>query len=330
VTSRARRPRQEPALAPFLADFPLRAGGFIVTLYGDVVVPRGGEVWIGNIIESCAAVGISETLVRTAVSRLVAAGRLEGRRAGRRGFYRLTEAAQAEFDAAARTIYGPDSPSGWRFVFAPEALGDGMMAQIERAGYARLKPQLAVGPDHLAIPEGALTFAAQPEGGLASLPEFAASAWDLPELARAYAAFVARFAALVGASAAQGSAALTLRLLLVHGYRQVLLRDPRLPRAALPPDWPGHTARRVFARAYRALSDAADSHVGARFEAVGGALGATTAATAARLTLLKDTLPEGAQPENTLPENSLKAEKPKESGTLAARIRAAGKASHNT
>jgi len=287
VTSRTRRPRQEPALAQFLADFPLRAGGFIVTLYGDVVVPRGGEVWIGNIIESCSAVGISETLVRTAVSRLVAAGRLEGRRAGRRGFYRLTEAAQAEFDAAARIIYGPDSPAGWRIVYVPEVLGDGMMVQLERLGYARLKPQLAIGPDHLVIPDGVLSFAAQPEAGQASLPELAASAWDLPGHARAYTTFVARFAPLAGASVPSGSTALTLRLLLVHGYRQVLLRDPRLPADALPGNWPGHGARRLFAQAYRALCEPADSHVGATFEAEGGALAAQTAATAARQRLLE-------------------------------------------
>ncbi|PII39244.1 hypothetical protein T190_08555, partial [Sinorhizobium meliloti CCBAU 01290] len=94
-------------IRPILDETPLRAASFIVTIYGDVVEPRGGAIWIGNLIEICAGVGISETLVRTAVSRLVAAGQLAGEREGRRSFYRLTDAARAEFAAAARVIFGP-------------------------------------------------------------------------------------------------------------------------------------------------------------------------------------------------------------------------------
>ncbi|MCC5970996.1 MAG: PaaX family transcriptional regulator [Pararhodobacter sp.] len=289
VALRAESGTGQGSVERLLADMPLRAGGFIVTLYGDVVGARGGEIWIGNIIEACAAVGISETLVRTAVSRLVAAGRLEGRRTGRRSFYRLSEAARAEFDEASRAIYGPDSPAGWRFVFVPEALGDGTMAQLERAGFARLKPQLAVGPDRIAVPDGALTFAAKPETGLENLSEFAATAWDLGAHARAYRGFIDRFSGLERAPLPPGPTALTLRLLLVHVYRQARLRDPRLPPEALPANWPGHGARKLFARVYLALSVAADSHVGSGFEAVGGALAATTPTTEMRLTLLART-----------------------------------------
>ena len=287
MKSKAGRPAQDSAIAGLLAGLPLRAGGFIVTLYGDVVVPRGGEVWIGNIIETCAAVGISETLVRTAVSRLVAAGRLEGRRAGRRSFYRLSEAARTEFDAADRAIYGPDKEPGWRFVFMPEAMGETAMAQLERAGFARLKPQLAVGPDRLPAPEGALCFSARPETGLAILPEFAAGAWDLAGHAEAYGRFIERFGPLANAPPASGAMALSMRLLLVHFYRQVLLRDPRLPADALPAGWPGHAARKLFAQAYCTLSDAADSHVGAVFEAESGGLSTASTAITNRRRLLE-------------------------------------------
>ena len=81
------------ATEPLLDGERLRAASFIVTIYGDVVEPRGGLLWMGTLIEVCARAGISETRVRTAVSRLVAAGRLEGTREGRRSFYRLTPSA---------------------------------------------------------------------------------------------------------------------------------------------------------------------------------------------------------------------------------------------
>ena len=254
------------------ATLPLRAAGFIVTLYGDAVVPRGGEVWIGTIIETCAMVGISETLVRTAVSRLVAAGQLEGWRRGRRSFYRLSEASRAEFEAASRLIYGPPEPWRWRFLHLPEAGAEARMTQLERQGYARLRPQLAVGPARGPVPRGLLAFDAMPEGAEALLAEFAALAWDLAPHAAAYRALIDRFAPLDGLAPASGAEALTARLLLVHAWRQALLRDPRLPVEALPADWPGHAARALFHRLYAALSPAADSHVGAQFEGPQGLL----------------------------------------------------------
>ena len=269
-----------------MAGVTVRAAGFIVTFFGDVVVPRGGEIATGNIITACAALGISETLVRTALSRLVAAGQLESHRLGRRSFYRLAPAAGPEFDAAARSIYQGEAPGGWRLVFLPEGEAEALMPQLERQGYARLRPQLAIGPDHLPAPETGLSLAATPEQGLVHLPAFAASAWDLSEHAQAYAAFIARFSPFTTAPLAPAEA-LTARLLLVHAYRQVLLRDPRLPSAALPADWPGLTARRVFARAYLNLSAGADAHVAASCEALAGALSAMSATTEARLTSLR-------------------------------------------
>jgi phenylacetic acid degradation operon negative regulatory protein len=251
------------------------------------VVPRGGEVWIGNIIETCAAVGISETLVRTAVSRLVAAGQLVGRRSGRRGYYRLAPAAEAEFAAADRAIYGPPDACGWRFTVLPEAGAEAQMATLERAGHARLRPQLAFGPDRDPPPPGALVFRSVPEGATDLLPAFAAAAFDLGAHARAYDASPTRLESLDAASL-DGSAALTARLLLVHAWRAVVLRDPRLPAEALPSDWPGHGARALFARLYRALSPAADSHVARVYAATAGRLAAATPATEARLARLAD------------------------------------------
>ena len=47
--------------------------------------------------------------------------------------------------------------------------------------------------------------------------------------------------------------ALIARVLLIHEYRRVVLRDPVLPPVVLPKDWPGHVARILCAEVYRAL-----------------------------------------------------------------------------
>lgn len=276
-------------VARIVASMPLRAAGFIVTLYGDAVGPHGGEVWIGTIIEVCAEVGISETLVRTAVSRLVAAGQLLGQRRGRRSFYRLTDTARAEFDAAARLIYGPPDPARWRFVYAPETGAEAWMAQLETRGFARLRPQMAVGPARGAVPPGLLGFDASADDAAGLLPDFVAHLWDLTPHRRAYEAFLARFDPVLSRAAGLTDRdALTLRLLLVHDWRRALLADPRLPSSALPRDWPGQQARDLFAALYLALAHAAESRIAARFEAVQGGIPDAGDAVAARLSSLRN------------------------------------------
>ena len=160
------------AVAALLAPEELRAASFIVTLYGDVVEPRGGLLWMGTLVEVCGLVGISETRVRTAVSRLVAAGRLEGTREGRRSYYRLTEAARREFAEAVALVFAPPPrPVGWLIAAADDAAGEAALAE---AGFVALGAGLMFGADAApAAPDGAaLVFGAElaaGQGGAAPL-----------------------------------------------------------------------------------------------------------------------------------------------------------------
>ncbi len=272
------------------AEQPPRAAHFIVTIYGDVVEPRGGTLWMGTLIEICEAVGLSESLVRTAVSRLVAAGQLIGERAGRRSYYRLTDRAQVDFAAAARVLFStPAEPKGLVFV-SPIDLD----AQVP-VGFVSVGPDLLVGPDQpgAALPVG-LAFRCEVLQGAAEFPAFAARHWDLERQAAAYRGVLDRFQSLEAQIAAVGDLSpqdsLVARLLLVDDFRDALLQDPGLPGAALPADWPGQRARALFARLYLALSASADSHVSDRFRDIAGLLAATTPQVRARLATLADSL----------------------------------------
>lgn len=265
-----------------------RAGSFIVTVYGDAVEPRGGRAWIGNVIESCAGVGISETLVRTAVHRLVAAGRLVGEREGRRSYYSLTRPARAEFRIASDALFGADARDGWAFVWLPPAAAEDAAGALAEAGFVRLSADWLAGPA-VSLPDlrSALVFGPVEGSDPALLPAFAAAHWDLSAHAAAYEDFLGRFAAHEAEAAElPPAAALRLRLLLVHAFRRVALKDPRLPAAALPADWPGPRARRLFARLYLDLSPAADARVAERFLSGRGALPLETPATRQRLASL--------------------------------------------
>lgn len=280
-------------LRAIVEESPLKAAGFIVTIYGDVVEPRGGVVWTGNLIETCAAVGISETLVRTAVSRLVAAGQLAGEREGRRSFYRLAAPARAEFAAAARLLFGPPEAADWHFVQLTGPAPDEAMQVLERAGHARLGPRLAVGVRSLpSFRQPAVVFKAEVLSGGQDLGAFAADHWNLALHADAYRGFLDRFGRLAGLLAGgirlTAADSLVARLVLVHQYRLVVLRDPRLPLAALPGDWPGEQARRLFTDLYLRLSPEADLHVARSFVTADGRLPEASEATLRRLSLLRD------------------------------------------
>ncbi len=254
----------DPAIAAILRDFPVSAGAFIVTLYGDVVAPRGGELWMGNIIEACAAVGIGESRVRTAVSRLVSGGQLVGFKEGRRSYYRLSPEAEREFQRAARLIYAPpraDPLRGWHMVVLPVGEDrDALLSRLTALHFGLARPHLAIRPDRgePLPPLGTPHFRATTEDDLTAL---AAQAWDLPGLQDDMARFVSGFSAV----RADSAAALGLRLLLVHAFRRIALRDPALPLGMLPEGWPAPQARSLFARLYLALSPAADQAVTSGF-----------------------------------------------------------------
>jgi phenylacetic acid degradation operon negative regulatory protein len=258
----------------------LNAAAFIVTVYGDVVVPRGGVLWTGTLIDICAQVGINESLVRTAVSRLVAARRLRGERIGRRSYYRLDAAAQREFDHAAGLLFGPDRPaSGWQILWAPD-LG---MEEAARMRLGHMGGAVFLRPDRgQALPEGAMLFHATGPEGVPDVARF----WDLRSLQARYELLLRRFGPLEAALEGAGlpdAEALGLRLLLVHAYRAVLLRDPRLPGAVLPAGWQGHAARDLFRRLYRRLTPGSERHIAARFEGDAGPLPARTPESEQRL-----------------------------------------------
>ena len=83
MTARATTRKFNALLTSFERRRPMRAGSLIVTIYGDAIVPRGGSLWLGSLLDMMAGFGVDPGLVRTAVSRLVAASIAPPSRPGR-------------------------------------------------------------------------------------------------------------------------------------------------------------------------------------------------------------------------------------------------------
>ncbi len=81
------------------------AGPLIITVFGDTVAPRGGAIWLGDLITLMAPLGLSERLVRTGVYRLSREGWLKAHQDGRRRSYSITSSGIDTFADADRRIY---------------------------------------------------------------------------------------------------------------------------------------------------------------------------------------------------------------------------------
>ena len=269
------------------ADAP-RAPAFLVTLYGDVVEPRGGTLWMGSLIECCAMHGLSESLVRTAVSRLVGAGRLEGMRIGRKSYYRLSDAARDEFREASRLLFlPPPITEDWLFCLTETSQETDLPAP-----WVRLSPNVAIAPNREDVaPINGVMMRAKQLDGCGDLRSLAWEKWGLDKVSQIYETFLERHRGLQerldGDVVLSPEEALALRLRLVHDYRHAALGDPRLPLECYPPEWPAEQARRLFVTIYVGLSDLADTCVGQSFLNDDGALSARNAETERRVFQLK-------------------------------------------
>ena len=246
---------------------PSRTGSIVITVFGDAIVPRGGSVWLGTLLAFFKTLDIHSGVVRTAMSRLATDGWLERTRIGRNSFYRLVSKGRQTFDTATRHIYDPPPPD-WTGRFELLLIGNGedrdaSREALKNAGFGSPLPGVWVAPSGVPVPEQAaaalrLEVSAEDDNGRRLLRE----SWPLQRTADAYLKFMKTFEPL-RASLSRGKPltdadAFTARILLIHHYRRVVLRDPLLPTALLPADWPGAAARNLCGEVYRGVLAASE------------------------------------------------------------------------
>ena len=238
---------------------PSRTGSVIATVYGDAVLPRGGSLALTDLLVLMERLGASEGVVRTAVSRLARDGVLEGRRRGRRSAYVLTTEAAAEFKAAGRLIYGRDERvwDGRLRVAFPEAGAD--RSALETAGFAVVSPGVLISP--WKSPDGVPWLETCGPGEMAR--QLAARAWPLEQLRRQYDAFTGIFSILLPVPVVSPLDAIAARIMTMHAWRRIALRDPGLPEGLLPYDWSGWPARDVCVSLYEGLAEASEAWLNA-------------------------------------------------------------------
>jgi phenylacetic acid degradation operon negative regulatory protein len=291
----AKTRRTEDLIARLLKLIKPKAKSVIVTVYGDAISHHGGNAWLGSIIKLCAPIGLNERVVRTSVFRLAKEDWLAADQIGRRSYYRLTEVGRHRFDTAHSRIYHHISrpwDGAWTFVIIDFAAmkaksRDALRSDLRWQGFGQLAPGIMLhpDPDEAALRQAlidaeagrnvvVMRAAAESATAPSATRDLVNRCWDLQRLAKDYTVFLNTFRpvwqTLHRAAPLDPETCFAVRTLLMHAYRRVLLRDPKLPDELLQANWPGTAARSLCRNLYRLVQAPAEQHVMTRLETADG------------------------------------------------------------
>jgi phenylacetic acid degradation operon negative regulatory protein len=239
----------------------MQARSALFDLYGDHLRHRGGTAPVAALVELLAPLDIAAPAVRTAISRMVRQGWLTPVATSAGRGYGLTDRAHRRLDEAAVRIYRSQPAAEWdgRWSVAlvshspARTTRERVQRALEYLGYRQLQTDSWVSPR----PAAELQSVVAAEGLTAVEFHGVHQADDRAlvqrlyrprEIATAYRRWLDDARALVEPAGPEPSAeaAFAVRSRLVHEWRKFLFRDPGLPRALLPADWPGEAAAAHF------------------------------------------------------------------------------------
>ncbi|MEQ4723655.1 PaaX family transcriptional regulator C-terminal domain-containing protein [Nonomuraea sp. B19D2] len=240
------------------------ARSVLLTILGEFVLPRRGEVWTGTLVDALGALGIEEKSARQALARTAAEGLLDSVRHGRKVRWSLTEAGDRLLREGTERIYGfmrgpRDWDGRWLVLTAgvPETqrrLRHRLRTKLTWLGLGSPSPGLWVIPDaakeaavrdvvrELQLEDRAYAWTG-PSAGIGDTAKLITAAWDLDDVEKRYLGFIERFQ---GMTAASGREAFAGQVLLIQEWRRFPFLDPDLPAELLDHDWPGPRAAAVF------------------------------------------------------------------------------------
>ena len=291
-------------IARELAAAPPRAPSLIITVWGDAIAPHGGAVMLPGLIRLLAPFGINERRVRTSVFRLAREGWLEARPSDAAAS--IGSPATARAASSRRTAASTRRPTSAGTTPGSSSSLAGLAATQRRAlreelgweGFGTLAPGVFARPaadplDGAADRRGAGRGEPDHHGARARRRRRSAagrsrrpcrgrgiSPTSPPTTAAscgASARVIDRFRA-TGDGEHDPEQCFIVRTLLIHAYRRVLLRDPQLPAALLPLDWPGAAAYALCRDFYRLTHRSAERHLVAVLEGAHGRLPRANAA----------------------------------------------------
>ncbi|MCF8474877.1 MAG: hypothetical protein K9G26_09280 [Emcibacter sp.] len=255
----------------------------------------GGAVWLGSIINILEPLGINARHVRTAVSRLNKDNWISPNQIGRKSYYNITISGQRRFQNATPQIYDgsrSDWDQKWTLVILPDNQNinkDIAIKELGWIGFGKIAKGIMAHPlpamlslertlDLLAIRDDVIILhkASHELTTSSALDVMVKSCWNLEELSLKYRKFLERFKPLYDALCLgplpSAMDCVLIRLLMIHEYRKILLKDPRLPDILMPPHWEGNSAYLLCRDIYLLLLENSEHYLNCSMETETGTL----------------------------------------------------------
>ncbi len=220
---------------------------------------------LASLLEFMALLEIEGNAVRTALSRLVKDGVLERQKHGRHTSYRLVKQEEERFARASKKIYA-DGAGQWNGEFdlllLPEAaatskLGNRIRSDFRQTGFGSPMQGVFIRPagdallpkavtQHNPVCFRAKTVDEEPVGMMVQ------KSWQLDALNKEYGELLRYFSSIASETVlhASNEEALGLRVLLIHLWRRLILKDVDLPADLKGEGWQGEIARARIAQLY--------------------------------------------------------------------------------
>jgi phenylacetic acid degradation operon negative regulatory protein len=264
----------------------------MLTLYGDYVLHKGGEIGIGSLVRLLGNFGLSEQAIRSAVSRMCRSGLLKAKRANRKSYYSLTSEGHSLLTEGAQRIFQRKEShwdGNWNIITysIPERMRqarDRLRLELGWMGYGALGEATWISPydltrevknllQRLNIEEYVNIFSAQNQGGI-DPRKIVSRCWDLGKIYQKYADFLADYRPkleehrrrLQAGDTIEPSECFVARFNLIHEYRKLPFFDPDLPLELLPANWLRPQAAALFDEYHGLLTEKANEYFDSVFE----------------------------------------------------------------
>jgi len=273
----------------------------LATIYGDMLIPHGGTVWLGSLVTVAKCFGINEALARTSALRLGYDGWLHSTRVGKYSYYSMASEHTKKAVEYYPRVYG-DPRKSWSGAWYFLLTGMGDLSKAEHAnlrqeilwfGAGQLTPYIFImvsqeldaiekmlrsrnALSQVQIMKAEVALKQDP----ALLTNLAAKAWNIEDLSVAYNQFLDYFRPLWQTlerikGDVDAETAFMIRTLLITEYRKLAIRDPRLPDELLPQPWSGYNSFTLCRSIYQKVIKPSEAYLSEVIRTADGGLSST-------------------------------------------------------
>ncbi|MDE4134067.1 PaaX family transcriptional regulator C-terminal domain-containing protein [Phaeobacter sp. QD34_3] len=223
----------------------LRVWSIIVSLFGDLAQKEGDQISGGALTRIITPMGIKPEAIRVALHRLRKDGWIESTRSGRASVHYLTGFGRSQSAAVTPRIYerNPPAPTDWHLLISEEGAGQETLDDVLLLpNYVAVNRHTALG--HGRIPCNLDDLLAIEVSDI-SVPGWLKDRLFPSDLQQACETLDTALKGISPPPADLDPAQIaTLRTLIVHRWRRIVLRHPGLPTLFHPKTWRGPSCRR--------------------------------------------------------------------------------------